>query len=218
MRTEAVEKLAKKRLVAVIKDFSPDLLLYTVEALIKGGVTAVEVVETGFSPELEHEGARKVQGLKKCFGNELTVGAGNVRTDRMTKLVKSAGADFVSFPDLCRETMERADALSIATVPSAFTTSEFSAASRLGADFVKLFPTKLNGSFDYAAFVAETFPDIKTVAAGNIDFADIAALSKAGIKYFAVGASLTNRVLAEKHEYDIITNEAKRFIDALNKQ
>lgn len=217
MRVEAVNQLKSKRLIAVIRDFSPDMLLYTVEALIKGGVTAVEVCESDISPDGERDATRKLQGLKRCFGNELTVVAGNIRTDRMTKLAKGAGADFLSFVEISSELMERANALNAATIPSCFTTSEFSKAVRLGADFVKLLPTKPADGYEYAAFMADTFKNIPIIAAGNVGFDDIAALKKCGIERFAIGASLTNRILAEKREYGIITNEAKRFIEAINK-
>ena len=217
MKNNTIPKLDACRLIANMKGFSADTLLYTVEALIKGGIKAVEVSPESQTEQGERDCIIKINGLKKCFGNDLMVGATNVFTERMVKLSRGAGADFISSPTLNNNVLARAIALDICTMAGGFTATEISNAISLGADYVRLFPSALGGNTDYAALMAETFPQAKLVATGNINYEDILPLYKAGIKYFSIAGTLANVTLANKQEYEIITREATRYCEAIAK-
>ncbi len=216
MRTDTVKCIEENKLIVNMKGFSADMLLYSVEALIKGGIKAVEIPFTpAAGEEAERECLLKIAALKKCFGKDIKVGAGNVFSDRLVKLSKGAGADFISAPNVNREVLERADAVGVMTIAGGYTVSEMVDAAEMGADFVSLYPTM--GNCEYAASIVDTLPHIKIMASGGVDYNNILSLSKAGIKYFTVGGSLANVTLAQKQEYGIMEMEAKRYIELISK-
>lgn len=216
MRTDTIKCIEQNKLIVSMKGFSADMLLYSVEALIKGGIKAVEIpFVPNSAEEQERECVLKVAALKKCFGKDIKVGAGNVFTDRLVKLAKGGGADFISAPNVNREVLSRADAVGVMPIAGGYTVSEILSAADMGADFISLYPTL--GNLEYAAKITETLPHLKIMASGGVDFNNIVALSKAGIKYFTVSGSLANMTLAEKQEYGIMEQEAKRYVELVGK-
>ena len=217
MKNDVVKRIEKSKIIAIMDGFSPDILLYTVEALQKGGITAFEIPFCLTDQESQRECLIKIAGLKKCFGNDIIVGAGNVISDNAVKLAKGASADFISAPNVNKQVLERASALNVAALSGAFTTTEIEDARRFGADMVKLLPSKFGDNYDYAELMVKTLPHIKFIGCGNLQFQDIAPLNKVGIKNYSLSGSLANLELAKKGEYEIITNEAKRFVELINK-
>ncbi len=217
MKNDTILTLDQCKLIANMKGFSPDTLLYTVEAMIKGGIKAVEIVPNENTEAGERDCVVKINGLKKCFGKDLIVGAANVYTERLVKLAKGVGADFISAPTFNSSVIARANAVDMCVIAGGFTATEINACFCSGADYVKLFPSTINGSTDYAQLIAETFKGKKVVASGNINYEDITPLKKAGINYFSIGGSLANVTLANKQEYEIITREAARYCELLER-
>lgn len=217
MRKDTIEILDRCKLIANMKGFSPDTLLYSVEAMIKGGIKAVEIVPNDNTEEGERDCVIKLGGLKKCFGKDLLVGASNVFSERLVKLAKGVGSDFISTPILNSNILSRANAVDMCVIGGGFTATEINGSFSIGSDYVKLYPSVINGGTDYAALIAETFKGKKIIASGNISFEDITPLKKAGINYFSVGGSLANVTLANKREYEIIEREAARYCELLEK-
>lgn len=217
MRNDTIKVLDKCKLIANMKGFSPDTLLYTVEALIKGGIKAVEIVPNDSTEEGERDCVIKINGLKKCFGKDLLVGATNVFSERLVKLAKGVGADFISTPVLNSNVLSRANAVDLCVIGGGFTATEINGSFALGSDYVKLFPSVINGGTDYAELMADTFKGKKLIASGNINFEDITPLKRAGINYFSIGGSLANITLATKQEYGIIEKEAARYCELIEK-
>lgn len=217
MRNDTIKVLDTCKLIANMKGFSPDTLLYTVEALIKGGIKAVEIVPNDSTEEGERDCVIKINGLKKCFGKDLLVGATNVFSERLVKLAKGVGADFISIPVLNSNVLSRANAVDLCVIGGGFTATEINGSFALGSDYVKLFPSVINGGTDYAKLMAETFKGKKLIASGNINFEDITPLKRAGINYFSIGGSLANITLATKQEYGIIEKEAARYCELIEK-
>ena len=93
--------------------------------------------------------------------------------------------------------------------------TEILSAADMGADFVALYPTLNN--LEYVTSITETLPQVRIMASGGVDYNNILALSKAGINYFTVGGSLANVTLAEKQEYGIMEQEAKRYVELISK-
>ena len=217
MKSETLKILNQHKLIVRMDGFSPDLMLYTAEALIKGGIKAMEVRFEGEGEAQERQCLIKLSGLKKCFGKDLAVGCGNVRTDRYVKLAVGAGADFITAPNVSKEVLERAAALNTVAIPGAFTATEIETAHRNGADLVALLPTKFCDNYNYAHEVAKALPHVSLVAAGDIGYNDITPLLNIGIEHYIVGGSLAGLQLAKKQEYTIITNEAKRYVELLSK-
>lgn len=216
MRTDTIKCIEENKLIVNMKGFSADMLLYSAEALIKGGIKAMEIpFIPAATEEKERESLLKIAALKKCFGKDIKVGAGNVFSDRLVKLAKGAGADFISAPNVNREVLSRADAVGVMPIAGGYTVTEILSAADMGADFVALYPTLNN--LEYVTSITETLPQVRIMASGGVDYNNILALSKAGINYFTVGGSLANVTLAEKQEFGIMEQEAKRYVELIEK-
>ena len=213
MKADVVKKINEFRLIAALESFPADLTLYTAEALIKGGIKAIAIDLDSSDEKSERASIQKIAALKQCFGKDVLIGASRVLSDKGVRLIKGAGADFITAPNAKKSVIERAELNSLVAIPGAFTPSEIFDAASFGADFVSLYPSKIGADYSYVAMMKNTFPEIKLVGAGGLDFNDIAPLFKAGIERYIIGGSLANKTLAEKKEYAILTNEAKRYVD-----
>ena len=211
------EFLIENNLSVVLTNFPADCLLYTVEALIKGGIKAVTAEFSGDSEKAERNGVLAATGLKKCFGNDLKVGIGNILSERGVNLAKGAGADFIISPMVSKNVILRANAIALPIISGGFTTTEIENAHSLGSAAVTLSPAKFCDNFSYAEFIKNALPQVNLAASGNLKFEDIMPLWNLGFRRFIIGKNLANITLAKKGEYIIIENEAKRYIELFQK-
>lgn len=216
MKENTLKILESEKLIAVMSGFSTDTLLYSVEALIRGGIKAVMITPESYDEAGEKDLIIKVGGIKKCFGTDLAVGAARVFCERTVKLVKGVGGDFISTLGINSAVLGRAAAVGLVTIPCAYTANEISSAFSLGGDYVCLFPTKVGGSTEYAEIMSSAFYDKKIFTSSGITLSDIPRLKSAGIHRFCTDA-IANETLAEKKAYDVITNMAKKYVETCQK-
>ena len=66
MRTDTIKCIEENKLIVNMKGFSADMLLYSAEALIKGGIKAMEIpFIPAATEEKEREFPLKIAALKK---------------------------------------------------------------------------------------------------------------------------------------------------------
>ena len=87
---------------------------------------------------------------------------------------------------------------------------------KAGADFVKLFPC-VGDAPAYVKALCAPFNHIPFLAVGGVNADNVAEFIKAGAKGVGVGSCLANKKWADEGRYDLITEEAKRFMKNLGK-
>lgn len=190
--------------VAIMRAKSSDQLLSAADAVLAGGVQAIEVTMT--TP-----GALEVinQATKK-FSSEVLFGVGSVLDPETARAAILAGAQFVVCPTLNIKTVEICKRYSIPVVPGAYTPTEILTAWDAGADAVKVFPSSLGGPA-YIKAVKAPLPQVRMMAVGGVNLKTTADFFRAGVDAVGVGSDLVNQALLDARDFAAITERARGF-------
>ncbi|GAF24010.1 bifunctional 4-hydroxy-2-oxoglutarate aldolase/2-dehydro-3-deoxy-phosphogluconate aldolase [Shouchella hunanensis] len=203
MHTQA--KIHEEKLIAIIRDAQPEDLLNISEALLKGGISLIEV--TLNSPQALHGIAR----LKKAFGTEIIIGAGTVLDPESAKAAIDSGADFLLSPTVNEETIKLTKRYGKVSIPGAFTPTEILSAYECGADFIKVFPARMGP--EYIKDIKGPLPHIPLVPTGGVNERNVQAFLSAGGVACGIGSSLVNTSEAvTKQSLEELTRKAEHFV------
>ena len=184
--TDALQRLREARLAAVIRADDTDDALAIAEALVEGGLTAVELTYT--TPGAGAAIAR----ARSRLGERVLVGAGTLTTPEQVAEAVAAGADFLVSPHLDHSLLEKMLDSGRLALPGVLTPSEVASARAHGATAVKLFPASTGGIPHLRALLGP-FPRIKVVPTGGIALEDVGAWLEAGAWAIGVGGKLAPR-------------------------
>ena len=84
-----------------------------------------------------------------------------------------------------------------------------------GADIVKLFPAASMG-IDYLKAVYAPLKHIPFAAVGGINHENACQILQTGVKVLGVGGKLVSQNAIKKEAYDLLTDEAKKLVEAVN--
>jgi 2-dehydro-3-deoxyphosphogalactonate aldolase len=178
------DALAECPLVAILRGVAPEEIIAHGEALLAGGVRAVEIPLNSPRP-LESIG-RAVAEL----GDRMAVGAGTVLTNAAVDEVSAAGALFVVSPNTDTGVIARTVQLGLSPLPGFATPSEAFAAIGAGARLLKLFPASTYGPGHLKALKAVLPPEVRLYPVGGVGPAQMAAWREAGAVGFGLGSEL----------------------------
>jgi 2-dehydro-3-deoxyphosphogluconate aldolase/(4S)-4-hydroxy-2-oxoglutarate aldolase len=204
----AVERLIDLRLLAVIRGRTCNDAVEVAEALIDGGVLAIEVTFT--TPDAE----RAMRRLGERHGERILLGAGTVTTARQAAAAADAGAAFLVSPGSDPELLSALRASGLATVPGALTPSEVQIAVRGGADAVKLFPGSLGGPA-YLRALRAPFPDVRFIPTGGVSAANAGEWLAAGAVAVGAGGALAPPAL--DGDRPAVVERARELVEAVRR-
>lgn len=190
--------------VAIMRASSSDQLLSAAEAILAGGVSAIEVTMT--TPN-----AIEVirQSIAK-FGSQVLFGVGTVLDSETARAAILAGAQFVVCPTLNLGTIQICNRYSVPVMPGAYTPTEILTAWEAGADVVKVFPASVGGP-DMIKALKGPLPHIKLAAVGGVNVETTADFFRAGVSVVGVGGELVNQKLLDARDFATITERAQTF-------
>jgi 2-dehydro-3-deoxyphosphogluconate aldolase/(4S)-4-hydroxy-2-oxoglutarate aldolase len=203
-RVETVATLEALGAVAVVRLESAERLRRVVDALIEGGIRAVEVTMTT-------RGA--LQALTECsaaLGDSALLGAGTVLDAETARMAVSAGARFVVGPTLSLDMIRTCRRYDVVAVPGAFTPTEIATAWEAGADLVKIFPGGLLGP-SYLRELRGPLHHLRLMPTGGVTLESAADFLAAGAVAVGVGGALVDRAAVERGDYATITERARRL-------
>lgn len=194
--------------VAIIRVASAQEAVAVCGAIAKGGVKPIEITMTV-------PGAiDAIKELKGAMGDNVLLGAGTVLDPETARAVVLAGAEFVVCPTLNLEVIEVCRRYSKIVVPGAFTPTEILTAWEAGADIVKVFPATVGGP-RYLRDIRGPLPQIRLMPVGGVNIDNTPDFIKAGAVGVAAGTSLVDRKAVSEGKYDIITENARKFVEAV---
>jgi 2-dehydro-3-deoxyphosphogluconate aldolase/(4S)-4-hydroxy-2-oxoglutarate aldolase len=197
-------------IVAIMRAKSSEQLLAAADAVLAGGVNAIEVTMT--TP-----GALGViEEATTKYGDEVIFGVGSVLDPETARAAILAGAQFVVCPTLNLKTIEICKRYSVLVVPGAYTPTEVLTAWEAGADMVKIFPASVGGPA-YIKAVKAPLPQVKLVPVGGVNLQTTADFIRAGSEVVGVGSSLINQKLLEAKEFETISENARRYREEVQK-
>lgn len=209
-KNQILDQIQKIGLVAVIRGPSVELTLKMVTALVKGGVTGIEITYT--TPRA----TEVVSLLKKEFGAQILLGMGTLTETRQVEEAQTAGAQFLVSP-ICEENLgEAMRASGLPIMIGALTPTEVYRAYQLGSDVVKLFPGSLVGPA-YVKSLKGPFPYIPLMPTGGVSADNVSEWFAAGVFAVGAGSELCPPALAKEGRFEEISIKAKQFISAINR-
>ena len=194
--------------VAIVRVASAREAVEVCGAIAKGGVKPIEVTMTvpgAIDAIKEFKGAMK---------DEVLVGAGTVLDPETARAVILAGAEFVVSPTLNLEVIKICRRYSKIVIPGTFTPTEILAAWEAGADIVKVFPATVGGP-QYLKDIRGPLPQIRLCPTGGVNLENTPDFIRAGAVAVAAGTSLVDKKAVSEKNYDLITENAKKFIEAV---
>ena len=211
MKQQVIEKILEYKAIAIVRGVYGEDCLNLAKALCAGGI---KLLEATFDQKSQEERIKTVETIKllcKELGDQMLFGAGTVTTPEMVKMAKDAGATFIISPDTCEEVIRATVDMGLVSIPGAYTATEAKQAYLAGADFVKLFPC-VGDAPAYVKAICAPFNHIPFLAVGGVSADNAAEFLKAGAVGLGVGSCLANKKWADAGRYDLITEEAKKFV------
>ncbi len=209
-REETVQKISSTGIVAVIRADNGEILADVTEALIAGGVTAIEVT---FTVPKAH---KVLEYVADRFGDQIQLGAGTVLDAETARIAILAGAEFVVSPIVDLPTIEISHRYDKAMMAGALTPTEVVRAWQAGSDVVKIFPSDLTGP-SYLKSLKGPLPQVRMMPTGGVNLDTAESFLKAGACALGVGGSLVEKSAIANGDMDRIADLAKQYVEIVQR-
>jgi 2-dehydro-3-deoxyphosphogluconate aldolase / (4S)-4-hydroxy-2-oxoglutarate aldolase len=209
-KKQTLERIQSLGMLAVIRGPSPELTIKIVEALVRGGVTGIEI--TYSTPNAEEV----VRTLSSQFAEKIVLGMGTLTHPAQAVTARAAGASFLVSPVCDRELVLAMASTGLAVMAGALTPTEVLSAHQAGSDVVKIFPGSLTGP-GYIKALKGPFPHIAMMPTGGVSLNNLQDWFSAGVFAVGAGSELCPPDLARAGKFDQITEKASEFTRAVAK-
>jgi 2-dehydro-3-deoxyphosphogluconate aldolase / (4S)-4-hydroxy-2-oxoglutarate aldolase len=206
-KAELISRLLDPGIIAVVRAPSADLVKPLSEALVEGGVIAIEI--TLSTPDA----IRAIREASADLGNRALIGVGTVLQPYECASALDAGAQFIVSPILRPDLVPLAHQFDRPVMLGAYSPTEAQLAHEEGADFVKLFPADTLGPGFIKSLLAP-LPHLRFVPTGGVELNNAIDFLKAGAAALGVGSALVSRPILENHDWAELTRRARAFVQA----
>jgi len=209
MRSKAdiISQLTNPGVIAVVRAQKKEQVIPLSEALLAGGVIAIEITMT--TPNA----IEAIREANAKLGNRALIGVGMVLDVATCKAAIEAGAQFIVSP-ICRtELVAVAHAANKPIMLGSYTPTEAQTAHEAGSDFIKIFPADGLG-ITYIKAIRAPLPHLKIVPTGGVDLKTIGDFFKAGCVAVGTGSSLVSGKLLQEGNWTELTRLAGEFVAA----
>ena len=207
-RAEVVTRIQATGVVAVIRLTDAAVGRDVAQALVDGGVTALEVTMT------VPRAVALIEELSGVLPESCLIGAGTVVTGATAVEVIRAGARFVVGPVLRRDVITACRARDVAVMPGCFSPTEILEAWEAGADIVKVFPATSLGP-GFFKDMRGPLPQVKLMPTGGVTRENAGDWIRAGAVAIGVGTALVDAGAVAGRRFSEITAAAKHFVRAV---
>ena len=198
-------RLTAQRVVPVLRLASVEDTRFAVDCLVEAGFACIELT-------LTMPGAVElIAELRARLGPEASIGAGTVLDLASAERCIAAGADFLVSPCMVAGMAARAHAAGIIAMIGGYTPGEVLAASREGADIVKVFPASSGGPTHLGAIHA-VFPGIALCPTGGVSLQNMEAYFSAGAALVGVGNNIVDQKALQAGDGARATEHARGFL------
>lgn len=173
-----------RHLIAILRGITPDETIAVCEALVRSGITMIEVPLNSPRP------IDSIRAAAKALQGKAWVGAGTVLREDEVDAVAAAGGAFVVSPDCNEAVIARTLARGLRSYPGVFSPTEAFRAIRAGAHGLKLFPAEVLGAKGIKAMKAVLPPEIPLYAVGGASPENFEEFLAAGCTGFGIGSYL----------------------------
>ena len=199
-----LNRLINTGCVAVVRGDDADEAVKTVDAVIAGGVTGIELTFT--VPHAD----KALDELSEKYGDreDVLIGAGTVLDPATARLAIIAGAKFIVSPSFNADVAKICNLYSIPYTPGCFTPTEIQTALEAGVDLVKVFPGSVAGPAMVKALHGPV-PQLAIMPTGGVSLDNLETWFDAGVTLVGAGSNLT--AAAKTGDYAGVTATAKKY-------
>ena len=206
--TDRLQKVSGTGVFAVLRAPSAEAAIEASRALVRGGITGLEVTySTPDAPAV-------IRDLVAEFGDLAHVGAGTVTTAAQAEEAVAAGADFLVSPGTVPSLTEAMLATGATVMTGAMTPSEVMTAVDLGTHVVKLFPASVGGPALLKA-LRGPFPDAPIMPTGGVSSANLSEWFAAGAVAVGAGGDLVSGKALAAGDWAAVEATAREFAASL---
>ncbi len=209
-KSEIISLLTNPGIIAVVRAEKPEQVLPLSEALIAGGVIAIEITMT--TPNA----IAAIREASQKLGARALIGVGTILDVETCRAAIQAGAEFVVTPIMRPAIADAAHALDRPVMLGAYTPTEAQLAHEAGADFIKIFPAEGLGP-NYIKSLRAPLPHLRIVPTGGVDLHNVGDFLKAGCAALGVGSSLVSKQILKDGNWPELTRLAREFVAAVHR-
>ncbi|OMF30878.1 2-dehydro-3-deoxyphosphogluconate aldolase [Paenibacillus sp. FSL H8-0548] len=205
---DMLKLLLQHKIVAILRGIEDRDADAAAQALIDGGIHMMEIT-------MNTEGAAAmIERWRTKFDGKAAVGAGTVIDVALAEQAVAAGAQYLISPNLDEDVIAFGRERGISVWPGVMTPTEIVKAWKAGADAVKIFPMGTLG-IGYLQEIRGPLNDIPMIATGGVDLHNIADYFKAGANAVGMGSKLVNLQWIREGKFDLVTERARQFVEAV---
>ncbi|MWG36358.1 bifunctional 4-hydroxy-2-oxoglutarate aldolase/2-dehydro-3-deoxy-phosphogluconate aldolase [Halomarina oriensis] len=208
-RPAALERLVDTGLVAVVRGADADRVVNVVDALVEGGVRAVELTADS------EDAMGMLRDVSSTLSEDVSLGVGTVLDAPTARQALLAGAEFVVTPSFDPEVVTVANRYGTPVAPGVYTPTEAVRAYEAGADLLKLFPASTGGPGHLKA-IKGPLGHVPIVPTGGVSLENVADFIDAGALGVGVGGSLVDSEAVAAGQYEVLTENARAFRTAID--
>ncbi|HEY0455965.1 MAG TPA: bifunctional 4-hydroxy-2-oxoglutarate aldolase/2-dehydro-3-deoxy-phosphogluconate aldolase [Verrucomicrobiae bacterium] len=192
-------------LVAVVRVPKLDKVMPVCEALLAGGISALEITLT------VPDALEAIKSVAAQFETRVLLGAGSVLNASACQAAIAAGAEFIVSPITKLEIIDAAHAADKPVMLGAYTPTEAQLAHEAGADFIKIFPADKLGP-GYIKSLRAPLPHLQLVPTGGVDLETAPEFLRAGCAALGVGSSLMTPEILRSNNWAELTRLAAEYV------
>lgn len=200
--------IAKNKIVVIVRLDDLTVAKEIAEALIDGGIRAIEFTLTN------SDAVKTISEIRALADDSVVIGAGSVTSAEQVWAVADAGAQFVVSPVWKREVGSACLECDLPFMPGAFTPTEILRAWEWGASVVKVFPANHLGK-RYIKDVLAPLPQLRLMPTGGVNAGNMREFLANGAFALGVGSSLINNDTVADRDWERLRKEARRYVEQL---
>ncbi|HEX3851771.1 MAG TPA: bifunctional 4-hydroxy-2-oxoglutarate aldolase/2-dehydro-3-deoxy-phosphogluconate aldolase [Polyangiaceae bacterium] len=206
-RVAICRRIEHTGIVPVIRANNAEQAFFACRALHAGGIDVLEITMT------VPDATTVIRELVAQFQGEVLVGAGTVLDAETARACIRAGAEFIVSPGFDPEIVRVAHQAEKPALPGALTPSEIMAATRAGADMIKLFPVSALGGVKYLRSLRAPFEYVRFLPTGGVNASTARAFIAAGAVALGVGSELVDPEALARGDSQLLASRARELIN-----
>jgi 2-dehydro-3-deoxyphosphogluconate aldolase/(4S)-4-hydroxy-2-oxoglutarate aldolase len=207
-RQAITDEIERCGVVAVIRLKDPAALASVVQALVDGGVRALEVTMT------VPDAVALIRHLAPTLPPGFLLGAGTILDVDTAERVMDAGARFLVSPVRRPALIEAGHVRGVPVIPGCFSPTEILDAWDAGADIVKVFPATALGP-GFIKDVRGPLPHVKLMPTGGVTLDNAGDWIRAGAVAVGLGTALLDPQAIASGNFALITTNAARVVSSV---
>lgn len=200
MNINLLDKIKENKIFPIIRSNDPQEILDVTRALIKGGLSIIEI----------NVGNSKVYNAIEELSSEAIICAGGIITSVQAQLAIDCGAKILSSPIFSTSLVKISKDRHIPFIAGTTTANEAYQAWQARVPIVKVFPAAALGGVEYIENILRPMPFLNIIAQGDVKLNEVKAYIDAGAIAVGVGRNLTAGFTCEE-----IIQRTKQLLDSL---